>query len=49
MKRKIALILAIVGITVSSFAFTGSNANTVNGACPLRGTPACPENPSCCK
>jgi len=49
MKRKLALILGILGITVSALAFTGTSSNTDNSVCPLRGTPACPEYPSCCK
>lgn len=48
MKRKLALILGILGITVSALAFTGTTSNTDNSVCPLKGTPACPEYPSCC-
>lgn len=49
MKRKLALIFGIVGIAVSALAFTGTPANADSSVCPLRGTPACPEYPSCCK
>ncbi len=49
MKRKIALILGILGITVNALAFTGTTSNTDNSICPLKGTPACPGYPSGCK
>jgi len=49
MKRKLALILGILGITVNALAFSGTSANIDNSVCPLKGTPDCPEYPSCCK
>ena len=49
MKRKLVLILGIVGIAFSALAFTGTTDNADNSVCPMRGTPACPEYPSCCK
>jgi len=49
MKRKLTLLLGILGITVSALAFTGSSSQVSNNECPLRGTPECPEFPSCCE
>ncbi len=49
MKRKIYLALAILGIAVSLFAFSGQSSQNANDNCLLRGTPACPEYPACCK
>lgn len=49
MKRRLALIIGILGLAVSALAFTGSDSAAESSLCPLRGTPACPEYPSCCK
>jgi len=49
MKRKIALILAILGLTAGALSFSGTGTNRNISECPLRGTPDCPEYPSCCK
>jgi hypothetical protein len=49
MKRRLAFLLTVLGITVSAFAFSGSNLQASDEGCPLRGTPACPEYPRCCK
>ncbi len=48
MKRKLALLLGILGITVGAFAFTVSTSQE-QVFCPLKGTPACPEYPRCCQ
>lgn len=48
MKRKLMLVLAVVGFTLSAFAFSGTNPPANRDDCPFRGTPACPEYPSCC-
>ncbi|GIK61852.1 MAG: hypothetical protein DAHOPDDO_02170 [Ignavibacteriaceae bacterium] len=49
MKRKLMLFLGILGITISSLAFTGSSSQVNNNECPLRGTLECPQFPSCCE
>ena len=49
MKRKIYLALAILGIAASSLAFSGQSSQKTNDNCFLKGTPACPEYPACCK
>lgn len=49
MKRKLMLLLGILGLTIGSLAFNGSSSQLNNSDCPLRGTPECPEYPSCCK
>jgi len=49
MKHKLALLLAVVVVTMSAFVFAGSNRVASDELCPLRGTPACPEYPSCCR
>ncbi|MBI3585520.1 MAG: hypothetical protein HY088_00105 [Ignavibacteriales bacterium] len=49
MKRKLALLLTVLGLSVSALAFSGTNAQANDDSCPLRGTPACPEYPRCCK
>jgi len=49
MKRKLILGLSVLGLTLSAMAFSGSQPQANNDECPLRGTPACPEYPSCCK
>ncbi|MEK6566535.1 MAG: hypothetical protein AABZ41_07505 [Bacteroidota bacterium] len=49
MRRKLVLILTVVAMSLSALAFSGTNAQANNDGCPLRGTPACPEYPRCCK
>jgi hypothetical protein len=49
MKRRFILGLSILGMTLSALAFLGSQPQVNDDACPLRGTPACPEYPSCSK
>jgi len=49
MRRKLALILGILGVTLSALALSGSKAPADLSDCPLQGTPLCPEYPSCCK
>ncbi|MDE3056737.1 MAG: hypothetical protein KGJ59_02100 [Bacteroidota bacterium] len=49
MKRIVVLALGLLGLTVSAVAFSGSTPQTKNSGCPLSGTPACPEYPTCCK
>ncbi|HEX9657389.1 MAG TPA: hypothetical protein VGB89_10810 [Bacteroidota bacterium] len=46
MNRKIALYLGAGLLALSAFAFSGTSDKTSD--CLLRGTPACPEYPSCC-
>ena len=43
MKRRLVLIMFLLGITVSALTFTGTNDNS---DCPLIGTSECPEYPS---
>jgi len=49
MKRKTIFLFAVLGVTLSALAFTGMNSAAREEACPLKGTPACPEYPACCK
>lgn len=47
MKRKLTLILGIVALALSAFAFSGDSQPKRND-CPLWGTPLCPAYPACC-
>lgn len=49
MKRNLLMLLTLGGIAFSLFAFSGSSAQSEGTKCPLKGTPACPEYPKCCK
>ena len=49
MKRKIVFLLTVAALSLSAFALSGSNTQTKDDVCPLRGTPSCPEYPQCCK
>lgn len=48
MKRKLVLLLGILGVVVSALAFTATNTTQKQNACPLWGTPDCPAYPACC-
>lgn len=49
MKRRLVFLLTVLGLSLSALAFSGSNPQANDESCPLRGTPACPEYPRCCK
>ncbi len=49
MKRKLIMIFAALAIVTSAFAISISSTQTDVDDCPLRGTPECPEYPSCCE
>lgn len=49
MKRNLLVLLALMGIALGAFAFSGSSPESDTANCPLNGTPACPEYPKCCK
>jgi len=50
MKQKIVLLFTLLGLVVSSQAFTGMNPQTNESQCPpCPLCPPCPELPSCCK
>jgi hypothetical protein len=49
MKRKLLAIFAVLAIVSGAFAISASSTSTEVEDCPLRGTQACPEYPTCCK
>lgn len=50
MKHRLVLIIGVIGISLSALAFTVTNTSPADSnTCSLKGTPACPEYPSCCK
>ncbi len=49
MKRKLLMIFAALAIVSSAFAISSASTSSNVDDCPLRGTQACPEYPTCCK
>lgn len=47
MKRKILIILALLGLILGGYIYANSNSDYND--CPFKGTPDCPEYPLCCK
>lgn len=49
MKRGAAVLFGAVILTLSAMTFPGASIRSSAEACPLIGTPLCPQYPSCCK
>jgi len=49
MKRKRMLLLGILAMAFSAFAFSGDKPQPKRSDCPLWGTPLCPAYPACCQ
>ncbi len=49
MKRKLLTIFTVLAIVSGAFAISDLSTSKDIDDCPLRGTQACPEYPTCCK
>ncbi len=49
MKQKLMLLLTVLALVATALGFSGTGPTADREGCPLRGTPACPDYPACCK